>query len=111
MHWRWGSIDSEHFDDLSRASAALKLLRVHSGIKRLAVESALKDDAAPPDTVTIPDNLPGENRVPLISIFSDEGSSLRRRPTQEQVDRLSQIMGKQPRWWIDYEDPRSYGEI
>ena len=108
-HWRWDPVDSEYYDDLSKATRAMKLLRKHSGIKRLAFESALKDHTVPSDAVTIPGYRPGEIRVPLISIFSDEGPSFKKRPSQEQVDRLSEIIGKQPRWWVDYDDPRTYG--
>lgn len=107
-HWRWGPL--ECYDIMSRASGAIQLLRRHSGIKRLSFESALRDPSAPSNTVTISGYRPGEIRVPLISIFSDEGPSFRKRPSQEQVDRLSEIMGKQPRWWIDYDDPRTYGQ-
>ena len=107
-HWSWDPIDGACYDDLSKASGAIKLLSIHSGIKRLAFESALKDHTTPSDAVTIPGHRHGEIRVPLISIFSDEGPSFKRRPSQEQVDRLSKIIAKQPRWWLDYEDPRTY---
>lgn len=105
-HWPYA--DDECFDILSKASEAMEVLRGHSGIKRLALESALVDPAAPSNTVTIPGYLPGEIRVPILSIFSDERSSFKKRPSHERVDRLSAIMGKQPRWWVDYEDPRTY---
>ncbi|KAI9444427.1 hypothetical protein F5148DRAFT_1255124, partial [Russula earlei] len=94
------------FDELSKISAGIKLLRAHTGIKGLKLESALNDPAAPTST-TMPGR-PGEPRVPVLSIFSNEGPSYRRRPSQEQIDQLVQIMGRQPRWWIDYDDPRSY---
>lgn len=102
--------DAEQYDDLAMVSTAIKFLRAHSHIKSLVYESALADYTAPADTVLIPGHRVGENRVPLLSIFSNEELSFRRRPSQVEVDRLSQIMGgKQPRWWVDYEDPRSYG--
>ena len=84
---------------------------LHSRIKNLELESALMDHTATPkNAVTIPGHRPGEIRVPIVSIFSDERFSFKRRPSQEKVDRLSEIIGKQPRWWVDYEDPRSYSE-
>ena len=107
-HWCWGP-PHNRYDDLSRASGAMKLLRKHSGIKRLRFEAALIDHTVPVDAVTIPGKRLGESRVPVISIFSNEGPSYRKRPSQEQVDRLSEIIGKQPRWWVDYEDPQTYG--
>ena len=109
-HWCWGPLEDSGYDDISKITGAVKLLCAHSGCKNLQLESALIDPTAPSNTVTIPAHLPGEVRVPILSIFSDEGPLFRKRPTQQQVDRLSEIMGKQPRWWIDYEDPRTYGE-
>jgi hypothetical protein len=105
-HWCWDHMDK---GDLSKISGGVKLLGFHSGIKQLKLESGIKDRAAPANTATIPGR-PGEVRVTVMSIFSDEGPSYRTRPTQEQVDRLSGILGKQPRWWLDYEDPRYYRE-
>ena len=93
---------------MTKTVGAVDLLRTHSGIKRLDLESALMDDTVPSNVATIPGHNPGEIRVPLISIFSNEYDSFKRRPSQEKVDRLSEIMGKQPRWWVDYDDPRDY---
>ena len=81
--------------------------------ERLDLESALIDDTVPSNVATIPGHNPeeiGEFRVPLTSIFSNESESFKRRPSQEKVDRLSEILGKQPRWWVDYDDPRDYAE-
>ncbi|KAF8240122.1 hypothetical protein L208DRAFT_1385050 [Tricholoma matsutake] len=104
-HWK----AIAEYDNLAKASAAIKLLRSHSGIKRLEYESAFEDPSAPAGTVTIPGHRPGEIRVPLVSVFSNEVSSFPRRPSQARIDRLSEILGgNQPRWWVDYEDPRSY---
>lgn len=104
-HWK----DAERFDNLAKVSTAIKLLRAQSGIRSLLYESALADKAVPEDTILLPGHRPGELMVPLLAIFSDEKSSYKKRPSQAQVDRLSEIMGgKQPRWWVDYEDPRSY---
>lgn len=102
------SIAGNMNDITTKTSAAIQLLMSHSGVKRLEFEAALVDHTVPPDAVTIPGNRPGEIRVPLISIFSNELPSFKKRPSQQQVDRLSQIIGKQTRWWVDYEDPRSY---
>ena len=107
-HWRWDPAGGG-YDVLSKASGAMQLLRSHSGIRRLELESALLDHTAPSNTVTIPGYRPGEIRVPIVSIFSDEDPLFKRRPSQEKVDRLLEIIGKQPRWWIDYDVPRTYG--
>ena len=42
------------FDDLTKISAGIQLLRAHTRIKGLEFESALKDPAAPAGTITIP---------------------------------------------------------
>ena len=106
-HWK----GIQHFDDSAKVSTAIYLLRAHSGIKRLEYESALPDPKTAAGTVAMeghPDSV-----VPLLSIFSNEVSSFSRRPSQEKVDRLSEILGgKQPKWWwVDYDNPRSYYEF
>ena len=63
-HWCRGP-PHNRYDDLSRASGAMKLLRKHSGIKRLRFEAALIDHTVPADAVTIPGKRLGESRVPL----------------------------------------------
>jgi hypothetical protein len=75
-HWCWGPIDSG-YDNLSKISGGLKLLSFHTGIKDLEWESALKDHTTPSNVVT---RTSGEARVPIVSIFSDEGPSFKRRP-------------------------------
>ena len=93
----------EEYDDLAKVSVAIYLLKVNSGIKGLEYESALPD----PKAATAA-SYQGTT-VRLLSIFSNEVSSFPRRPSQEKVDRLSEILGgKQPKWWVDAEDPRSY---
>jgi hypothetical protein len=96
-------------DKLAKASIGAQLLKIHTGINGLHFESALVDPTAPPGIVTIPGGRPGEPCVRVLSVFSNEDTSYESRPSQEQVNRLSQIMGKQPRWWVDYDDPRLYG--
>lgn len=91
-----------------KMDGGLKLLRMHSGINLLEVETALKDDRTPSNAELILGSRPGEMRHTIISIFCNEGPSFKKRPSQEQVDRLSEILGKQPRWWVDSDDPASY---
>ena len=109
-HWCWLPLETGYYDNLSKMSGAIKLLGWHTGIKGLRYETALVDNTVPSDAVTISVIQPGVLYVTLLSIFSDEGPSFRKRPSQEQVDRLSQIIGKQPRWWIDFKDPLTYRE-
>lgn len=84
--------DGKCYDTLPKANGAVQLLSLHPGIKCLELESTLMDPSAPSNTFTIPGHLPGEIEVAVLSNFSP---SFRRRATQEQVDRLSEIMGKQ----------------
>ena len=105
LHWN----DADQYDDLAKASAAIKFLRRSSHINTLEFESALVDSTVPPETILTPGHRRGEPMVPLIAICSNEKPSYKKRPSQAEVDALSQIIGgKQPRWWVDYEDPRSY---
>jgi hypothetical protein len=105
LHWN----DADRYDDLTKASTAIKFLRSKSHINTLQFESALVDRTVPAGTALTPGHRRGEPMVPLIAICSDEKPSYKKRPSQAEVDLLSQMMGgKQPRWWVDYEDPRSY---
>ena len=99
----WGE-GVDQYEDAAKVINAVRALRLRTGIKYMALESGLTDPTMPAGTII----LPGGREVPLLSIFSNEQSSYQRRPSQAQIDDLSQILGKQPRWWIDYEDPRSY---
>ena len=98
---------AEECDDSAKVSGALFLLRGASGIKKLEYELALPDPKA---AISIPTGARYQGAVVrLLSIFSNEVSSFPKRPRQEKVDRLSEILGgKQPKWWVDAEDPRSY---
>ena len=82
-------------------------MKALTGIKTLDMETALVDPTVPDDTA-IPGYEDGERMVPIISICTNEHESYQRRPSQAQVDQLSQILGKQPRWWIDYDPPSTY---
>jgi hypothetical protein len=69
-HWCWGPMDNSV---LTKMSAGLKLLRMHSSIDGLQCETALKDDKTPSDAEIILGHRPGQMRLPIISIFSNEG--------------------------------------
>src|ERR1700729_2449483 len=105
VHWN----NADRYDDFAKVSATIKLLRRGSHIKALQFEAALVDPTVPPGTVLKPGHRTGEFMVPLVAICSNEAPSYKKRPSQAEVDLLLEIMGgKQPRWWVDYEDPRSY---
>ena len=104
-HWN----NAGQYDKFAKVSTAIKLLRRESSIQGLQFEAALVDRTVPPETILIPGHRSGELMVPLLAICSNEAPSYKKRPSQAQVAQLSELMGgKQPRWWVDYEDPRSY---
>ncbi|KAF8805222.1 hypothetical protein BYT27DRAFT_7243362 [Phlegmacium glaucopus] len=88
-------------------SQVVDILIAKTGIRTLETETALVNPTVPGDTI-IRGNRPEEPMVPLLAICCNAPKSLRRRPSQAQVDQLSLILGRQPRWWIDYELPSSY---
>ena len=88
-------------------SVTVQLLEEHTGIHNLNYESALVDEATPKDRI-LDGHRPGEPMVPILALFSYRRSPNKKKPTQAQVDNLTRIMGRQPRWWIDYELPSSY---
>ena len=86
----------------------VRIMKARTGIKTLGMETALVDPTVPGDTVIGYSEEERSGMVPIISICTTERESYKRRPSQAQVDQLSQILGKQPRWWIDYDPPSSY---
>jgi len=88
-------------------SAAVHVLIAKTRIRTIDMETAFVNPTVPGDTI-IEGNRPEEPMVPILSICSNEPELYRRRPSQAQVDQLSHILGRQPRWWIDYELPSSY---
>jgi hypothetical protein len=94
-------------DEITLLYTGVRIMRALTGIKTLGMETALVDPTVPDDTV-IHGYGTEERMVPIISICTTERESYQRRPSQAQVDQLSQILGKRPRWWIDYEPPSSY---
>ncbi|KAF8805221.1 hypothetical protein BYT27DRAFT_7169384 [Phlegmacium glaucopus] len=93
--------------DWALTSKAVDVLIAQTRIRTLDMETALVNPTAPGDTI-IPGSRPEEPMVPILAICSNDPESYQRRPSQAQVDQLSHILGRQPRWWIDYELPSSY---
>lgn len=40
-------------------------------------------------------------RIPIISVTSSYSLEFDKRPTQEQMDKLTELLGTTPRWWLD----------
>ena len=99
----WG--EEYEKEDGVRINNGVRALRSRTGIKRLELESGLIEPTVAAGTIIIKGSRVDESMVPLLAIFSSEQELYQRQPSQAQLDELSQILGKQPRWWIDYEDP------
>ncbi|KAI0061448.1 hypothetical protein BV25DRAFT_757898 [Artomyces pyxidatus] len=83
---------------------ALQVLSNQTGIRTLTWEWALPPKVLPPGVVVGP-----EDEVTVLSICASNEDSLVDRPSQEQVDKLQQIMGSgRPMWWVDHDSPESY---
>ncbi|KAG2359148.1 hypothetical protein BDR07DRAFT_1415810 [Suillus spraguei] len=39
--------------------------------------------------------------VTVLYIFNDQPHNYRYRPTQEQVDEITEFVGREPQWWLD----------
>ncbi|KAF9459176.1 hypothetical protein BDZ94DRAFT_1056764 [Collybia nuda] len=98
----------EHFsDDIKEADAksrmvcGLWIIRRASGFRRIALKSGRPNDRAiAEDTFVM--NAEPEIIVPILSMCSTLERSYYKRPTKEQFDRLVQIIGKEPEWWIQH---------
>jgi hypothetical protein len=78
---------------------AMVLLEVNSGIMPKSAFAQSLTRIPPPITkVTYP--LRKVDAI-IVAICSDSPKSFARRPSQEQVDVLKQIMGREPMWWVD----------
>ena len=90
---------SGQYDSASLIASAVEILRAQTGIAKLSPETALADPAYPNDPVIVSD---GDLETPILSMFTNQPASYKRRPSQQQIDHLSRILGRKPRWWIDY---------
>ncbi|KAI0063511.1 hypothetical protein BV25DRAFT_1824049 [Artomyces pyxidatus] len=88
---------------LSLMRGAIDVLKLKTGIKQLEIYSARFDDTVPSDTWAY-----GGVSIPVIGICTDLRYSYEHRPSQKQVDKLAEIMGKKPRWWTDIFEPEHY---
>ncbi|KAF8875046.1 hypothetical protein BD779DRAFT_226572 [Infundibulicybe gibba] len=87
----------------------INLLRRKTGLRTLEYEGVVVDGDTPPNAVILESERPrGPKYHMILSICGWDKRSWRRRPTLEQVETVSKIMGSQPRWWIDIELPIFY---
>ncbi|KAF8875050.1 hypothetical protein BD779DRAFT_1804741 [Infundibulicybe gibba] len=84
-------------------------LRRKTGLRKLEYEGVVVDGDTPPNAVILESERPhGVKYHMILSICEWDKRSWRKRPTLEQVEMISKIMGSQPRWWIDIELPIYY---
>ncbi|KAI0061456.1 hypothetical protein BV25DRAFT_1992149 [Artomyces pyxidatus] len=98
------AVSDEWLQDLNLANFAIRVLVSQTGIRALTREWALPPKVLPPGVVTGP-----EDEVTVLAICASHEDSLVDRPSQEQVDKLQQIMGsRQAMWWVDHDSPETY---
>ncbi|KAF8875047.1 hypothetical protein BD779DRAFT_1476251 [Infundibulicybe gibba] len=84
-------------------------LRHKTGLHKLEYHGVVVDGDTPPNAVILESERPrGLKYHMIISICEWDKRSWRKRPTLEQVEAISKIVGSQPRWWIDIESPTFY---
>ncbi|VDB95978.1 unnamed protein product [Peniophora sp. CBMAI 1063] len=90
-------IDEDEVGTMHLTHATALCLQRESGIRTpLHFKTALVDD-------TNRDLPRWENppRIPIISVTSSYSLEFDKRPTQEQLEKLTALLGSMPRWWLD----------
>jgi hypothetical protein len=85
----------------------LQLLKAQTGIN-VTYKRACEDSKYSTTGTVIRSIEGGPSFVPILTICTTQSRSYHKRPKQSQVDQLSQFVGKQPKWWVDFEDPAWY---
>ncbi|EKM49212.1 uncharacterized protein PHACADRAFT_265743 [Phanerochaete carnosa HHB-10118-sp] len=88
--------DEDNLQNSTIFGYALKALRRATGIRRLEVEFAVREN---------PDKDSESDVFPVFAIFyAYKYSRMHERATQKQVDKLSELLlGRQPRWFVDFQ--------
>ena len=79
---------------------ALVLLEANSGI-RIIPQSAFAQSTPIPPPITKVTYPLKEAEAIIVAICSDSPRSFAKRPSQERVDVLKQIMGREAMWWVE----------
>ncbi|KDQ59541.1 hypothetical protein JAAARDRAFT_205575 [Jaapia argillacea MUCL 33604] len=87
---------ADDLDEIQLVRYALSRIRTRTGVKTLTLERGLVDDASPLDDIE-----PEENIIPVLAVCTNEAHSYNRRPSQMQMELLSKILERSPRWWIE----------
>jgi hypothetical protein len=83
----------------------LQFLQAQTGIK-VRSKRACEDPNYSTNTIIRMASVEGgDPMVPILTICTTQSRSHHKRPKQSQVEKLSEFVGKQPKWWVDFEDP------
>lgn len=86
---------------MTRVACGVWILQQATGFPHLALKSGAPNERAIAENTFAEDT--GEERiVPLLSMCSSRRRSYDNRPTRAQFDRLVQIVGKEPEWWVQH---------
>ncbi|KAF8800410.1 hypothetical protein BYT27DRAFT_7263049 [Phlegmacium glaucopus] len=80
----------------------LPLLSSGTGIRTLRYKPVF-DQGAPIPPKSTRQTLPLPIVTHIIAICSSHPKWFQKRPTQQQFDKLKQIMGKEPQWWVSFD--------
>jgi hypothetical protein len=102
------AIDLE--DKIFKLHYATRILQEQTGIDQLEFRSV---DAARHKNTPAPD-LEGNQKIgpfskkkaglTIVAVCSNLRTSFRKRPSQAKIDHLKEILGGEPKWWIDPQD-------
>jgi hypothetical protein len=76
--------------------------------KKFGISSLGSGAAFPPPGQVVPAECMCEGYVYVLHICTDQPSNYRWRPTQKRVDKLSKLVGREPRWGVDHLPTRFY---
>jgi hypothetical protein len=96
-------ISNSEVEERHLVEATLLCLVRETGVNTLRFYSALLDH-------TTVGSYTWDNplRIPIVAVCSDRDGEFQRRPTQTQMDRLTAILGSEPRWWQDSWVPNDF---
>jgi hypothetical protein len=80
-------------------SAAWGMLCANSGLRLIPQSAFAQNQPIPPRNTPVTYPLP-KYGAHIVAICSNGPRAFPRRPSQAQVDRLRQIMGRDPMWWV-----------
>lgn len=91
-------IDKSEVDTMHITDATALCLQRETGIRTpLHFKTALVDST----NQHLPRWEDPTPRIPIISVTSNYSLEYDKRPSQEQMEKLTKLLGKEPQWWLD----------